>query len=84
MLLDPRVVGRALDREVERDLQAVRVGGVDQPVEVVEGAELGVERVVAAFLAADGIGAARVVRPGVSVLLRPFRLARPIGWIGVK
>ena len=22
--------------------------------------------------------------PGVSVLLRPFRLARPIGWIGVK
>ena len=36
MLLDPGMVGRALDREVERDLEAVRVRGRDQPAEIVE------------------------------------------------
>ena len=69
------MVRRALDREVERDLETVRVGGVDQPVEVVEGAELGMERVVAALLAADGVRAARVVRPRGQRVVAPL----PVG-----
>ena len=63
MLLDPGMVGRALDREVERDLEPVGVRRLDQAVEVVERAELGMERVVAALGAADRIGAAGIVRP---------------------
>ena len=58
------MIGRALDREVERDLEAVRVRRLDQPVEIVERAELRMERVVAALRAADRIGAAGIVRPG--------------------
>ena len=41
MLAQPRVVGRALHGEIERDFEAVRRGGVTQPAEVVERAESG-------------------------------------------
>ena len=64
MLLDPRMVGGALDGEVDGDLQAVVAGGLDQPGEIVEAAELGMDGVVAAVGRADRIGAARVVRAG--------------------
>ena len=64
MLLDPRMVGRALDGEVERDLQPVRMSGLQQPLEILERAELRMDGGVAAFLGADGIGAARIVRTG--------------------
>ena len=84
MLLDPRVVGRGVDGEVERDLQPVLARRRHQPGEVLERAELGMDGVVAALGRADGVGAAGIVRPGVRVLLRPLRLVRPIGWIGVK
>src|SRR2546422_7407208 len=49
VLGDPRVVGRALDREVERHLEAEAARALDEPVEVVEGAELRVDRRVAAL-----------------------------------
>src|SRR3546814_13667068 len=58
VLLDPGMVGRALDGEVEGDLQPVLGGRVRQAGEVVEVAELRMDRVVAAFLRADGVGAA--------------------------
>src|SRR3546814_4284836 len=54
VLLDPGMVGRALDGEVEGDLQPVLGGRVRQAGEVVEVAELRMDRVVAAFLRADG------------------------------
>ena len=53
MLLQPRVVGRALDREVERDLDPRAPRGGDHRVEVVPRAELRVDRVVAALGRAD-------------------------------
>ncbi len=53
-------------------------------LEILERAELRVQRVVAAFGRADGIGAAGVVGAAVSVLLRPLRFVRPIGWNGGK
>ncbi len=61
MLLDPRMIGRAVDREVERELEAVGVRRLDQAVEVIERAELGMERVVAAVRAADRVRAAGIV-----------------------
>src|SRR5439155_11203517 len=62
MLLQPWVVGRALDREVDADLdpQLLRLG--DELLELFERAELRVDRVVAAELGADRPGAARVER----------------------
>ena len=39
MLVDIRVVGRAIDREVERDLQATLLDLADEPVEILERAE---------------------------------------------
>ena len=61
MLLQPRVVGRALDREVERDLDADLAAARHEPLEVVERAEVGMDRGVAALLAADRPRAADVV-----------------------
>ncbi len=65
MLFEPRMVGRALDGEIERHLHAVLLAGFDEAVEIVEGAELGMDGVVAAFGAADGVGAAGIVGPGL-------------------
>ncbi len=63
VLLHPRVVGRGLEGEVERDLDAELVRPRHEVVEVLEGAELGVDRVVAALVGAD-----RPRRPGVALL----------------
>src|SRR5205823_6465980 len=64
VLLDPRVIGRALEREVEGDLHLSRARRRDQAVEVLEGAELRLDRVVAALLVADRPRTARVIRLG--------------------
>ncbi len=62
---DPRVVGRALQREVERDLHAELIRARDERVEVVEVAELRVDRVVPARGRADRPRGADVARLGV-------------------
>src|SRR5207237_2103811 len=64
MLAQPWMVGRALDREIERDLETVGGGRRLQTREILERAKLGVDRVVAALLGADRIGTARIVGPG--------------------
>ena len=84
MLRDPGMVRRALDGEIERDLQAVLARRRNQPLEIVERAELRVDGVVAALRGADGVGAAGIAGPGRQALLRPLRFVRPIGWIGVR
>jgi hypothetical protein len=63
MLLEPRVVGRALDREVERDLDAVLAARLDEAVEVLLRAELGMDRVVPTLGAPD-----RPRAPGIALL----------------
>ena len=63
MFGQPGVVGRRLDREVQRDLQALCGRGGDEPVEVGEAAERGVDRIMPAIGRADRIGAADVVGP---------------------
>ena len=63
--LDPRVVGRALQREVERDLHAEVVRARDERVEVVHRAQLGVDRVVPALGRPDRPRRADVAWPRV-------------------
>ena len=72
MLGQPRVVGRGLDREVERDLEPGLPRRGDEVVEVLQRPELGMDRVVAALLAADRPGAARIA------LLRLERVVAPL------
>ncbi len=62
MLFQPRVIGRALNREVECDLEAVFMRGGEHLPEVVERAEFGMHGRVAAFLAASRVRAADVAR----------------------
>ncbi len=78
MLLDPGMVGRALDGEVERDLQPVLVRGRDQPREILEACRA--RDGCASWppsVGADGIGAAGIVRAGGQAVV-----ACPCGWCG--
>ena len=70
VLGDPGVVGRALEGQVERDVDAALARARQQVLEVREGAELGVDRGVAALGAADGPRAAEVARLGLGVVVR--------------
>ncbi len=70
VLADPRVVGRGLEREVQRDLQAQRVRPGDEVVEVVDRPQVRVHGVVAAGRAADRPRDAGVVRAGRERVVR--------------
>ena len=77
MLRDVGMVGRGLERDVERDLELLRPRRPDEPVEIRERAEARIDGRVAAGRGADRPGAARDrPRSGVSVLLRPLRKLR--------
>ncbi len=58
------MIRRALDGEVERKLDALCGGRIAQPAEVVDGAERGMDRIVAAFAAADRVRTADVAGRG--------------------
>ena len=58
------MVGRALHGEVERDLHSVPTAGGDEPAEIVERAEFGMNRIVAALGGADGVEAAGIAGLG--------------------
>ncbi len=77
MLLEPGVVGRALDREVYRQLQPVLGRGLAQVPEILQRAQLGVQRVVAAFLGADRVGAARVAGRGAERVVAALAVRVP-------
>ncbi|MDT4863305.1 hypothetical protein FQZ97_980030 [compost metagenome] len=68
----PGVVGRALDGEVQGHFQAMGAGGAHQLAEILEAAQLRVQRFVAALLAADGVGAAGIVRPCHQAIVGAF------------
>ncbi len=84
MFLQPWMVGRTLDREIERDLQSLRMRLFDQTVEIVEAAQLGMNGVMATRLVADRIRASGIRGAGGQRVVGTFRFARPIGWIGGK
>src|SRR5262249_4356979 len=62
MLAHPGMIRRGLNREVERDLEAPARRGLHEPVEVVERAEVGMHRGVAAVGGTDGPWAAGLAR----------------------
>ncbi len=64
VLAHPRVVGRALDREVEGDLEPQVLRALHETAEALERAEVGVHRGVAALRRADRPRAARVAGSG--------------------
>jgi hypothetical protein len=70
VLAGVRVVGCGLEGDVERDLEAVLVRTGDEAPEVVEIAQLRVDRCVPAFGRADRPGAARIVRVGARGVVR--------------
>ena len=65
VLLDPRVVGRALQREVERDFQTQLVGLGDERLEIVHVAEQRVDGVMPTQLGTDAERRARIVGTGL-------------------
>ena len=64
------MIGRALHCEIERDFHLVLGAGRDQPAEVGERAELGVDRVMAALFVADGVEAAGIAGLGMKRVVR--------------
>ena len=83
MLARARVVGRALEREVERELHPVLVQRRDERREVSAVPSSGMDRVVPALGATDRPGATDVARlRPLGVVRAPCGSSRPIGWIG--
>ncbi len=83
MLRDPRVIGRALEREVEGELHLVALQLRQQVLEVVERPELRMDRGVPTGLRSDRPRAPRIVGSGRRGVVRALPAwCRPIGWIG--
>ena len=84
VLGDPRVVGRALEGDVERELHARARGTASASATTSSTVpSVGSTRGVPALGGADRPRAADVAGLGdAGLLLRPLRLVRPIGWIG--
>src|SRR6185437_2395988 len=64
MLPDVRVIGRALEGDIQRDLQAQSAGAGEQSAEVFESAEARMHGLVSALTAADRPWASRVAGGG--------------------
>ncbi len=77
MLLDPRMIGRTLNREIQRDLQPVVAGRIDQAAEIVEIAQLGVDRVMPTIGGPDGVRAAGIVRASGQAVVRTLAVRAP-------
>ena len=77
VLGQPRVVRRALEGDVEGHLHAVPLRLLDEVVEVLEGAELGVDGVVPSLGRPDRVGAARVARLGDERVVATLAVSGP-------
>src|SRR5690554_71760 len=75
MLLEPGVVGRALDGEVQRDFQSMIGCSAYQVTEIVSRAQFRMYRFMTSLLATDGIGAAGIVRPGFKRVVGSFAVS---------
>ena len=74
VLFHPRVVGRALDGKVERDLDAHGAGRRDEMVEVGQRAEQRIDGGVPSVAVANGPGAAGVAGLGVARVVLPLAI----------
>src|SRR4051794_39527999 len=74
MLTEPRMIERALRGEIERHFEPVLPAGRHEPAKIGERAELGMDRVMAAFLRADGVETAGVVGFGLKRVVAPLAI----------
>src|SRR5581483_12430703 len=72
MLLEPGMVGRALDGEVERDLEFMFARRCDQAAEILETAQRRMDGVVSTVRAADRVDTADVVGSGGQAVVASF------------
>src|SRR5207237_1038660 len=72
VLREPGVIERALNGEIERDLHSMLGAGRDQAAEVIERAELGMDRVVAALGRADRIEASWIAGRRAQRIVAPL------------
>ncbi|MNN48248.1 hypothetical protein D3C81_1627190 [compost metagenome] len=79
VLLEPWMVLGALDGKIQGDFQAMGRSGRHQSAEVFAAAQLRVNRLVPALLAANRIGAARIIGAGGEGIVRAFAVAAPNG-----
>ena len=82
MLLDVRMIRRALECDIESDFQSVFVCAGDELFEILQRSELWMNGGVAAFIGTDCPGAANISGCAATELFFPFRNVCPIGWIG--
>src|SRR5437899_12518468 len=73
------MVERALDGEVERDLQALFARSSDQAAKILRRAERRMNRVVPTLDAADGIGAAGIIGAGREGVVAALAVGRADG-----
>ena len=72
VIANVRVIGRALEGDVESDLKVELAGFRDEVPKVLDAAERGMDGFVTAFLRANGPWAARVIRAGGEAIVRAF------------
>ncbi len=60
MLLEPGVIRRALHGKIERDFHLQQPAGCDEFAKILQRAQFRMHRIVAAFGAADRVGASRI------------------------
>jgi hypothetical protein len=77
MLLDPGMVGGALQREVEGNLEPALLRVRDERVEVLDCAEIRVHRVVAAVRRTDRPRAARIIDLCDECVVAALAIGRP-------
>src|SRR5688572_11220352 len=74
MRFDVRMIGRALESDVERDFESVCARRGDQPPEIVQRTEFGVYRLVSALRRADRPRAAGIAGRGLERIVAAFAL----------
>ncbi|CAG7261672.1 hypothetical protein PICSAR26_03906 [Mycobacterium avium subsp. paratuberculosis] len=79
VLARPRMIRRALQRQVERHLHAQFAGPGDERVEILDGAQIRVDGVVAALVAADRPRRAHIRRAGGGRVVAPLAMYLPDG-----
>ena len=79
MLPDVGMVRGALKGQIERDLEAVLPGPLDQPAEAGQGAELGMDLKVTTLLRPDRPGTAGVLRAGLQSVVLAFAIGSTDG-----
>jgi hypothetical protein len=70
------MVGAHLERDIERDIDALLARFGDEASEILESAKLRVNRLVASRFATDGPGAAMVLLRRARLVVRPFALGK--------